>query len=537
MKANSNVASLQKQVDELNRKLSETPQAITSPKEASAPEIAPNEKKDSGNQPVETMQDPKKTTVTVDNLDTTANAAETQSDPKPPTGNVPETTVLVKKKGKKRKGTPQKNTSVASSTAPPAKKVAVTTEPVSSQKESIPATSVDSEVKFTSEAPADEAVPVVPEIKMSEAKQAQMSAINEPSAVAAESKSLVPEKKVASVKKMIKLTKKSTEEVQKESPSTSSKAGKTEEEMKMKMLLLKKRKAEMQLKMQAAAKKKAEAEPVVATGNISGKSVEESDISSTPTAVAEDSSSETSPKLSSTKPPASTLPKPLPSVPEKEEVAVEQTDKTKPSEPIEKVETVTPKAAPAPTPLTFGSSGTVAGLNVPASMPLQSEPSCPKPSFFGAPTSASETPAFGSQTASVFGFGTKKAEEKSTTLDAASKQPAGASGAFLNLTPPGKTSNPSQFVFGKSANITLPVPAQSPFGVFNKKTQTTPFGSAFGVNPPFGGVASVTAPAEKSADAEKEGTDKADENVEDREVEKEDDSAETAENEQIAKKA
>jgi nucleoprotein TPR len=63
-------------------------------------------------------------------------------------------------------------------------------------------------------------------------------------------------------------------------------------------------------------------------------------------------------------------------------------------------------------------------------------------------------------------------------------QPAAAKGAFLNLTTPGKA-KAAQFVFGKSANITLPpMPANSPFGVFggNQKTTigSTPFGSGVG---------------------------------------------------------
>jgi hypothetical protein len=79
------------------------------------------------------------------------------------------------------------------------------------------------------------------------------------------------------------------------------------------------------------------------------------------------------------------------------------------------------------------------------------------------------------------------------------------SGAFLNLTPPGITGagTPGKFVFGKSANITLAVPAgASPLvaaqtlASFGKSDffGATPFGGGFGGPPtsafgasPFGG--------------------------------------------------
>jgi nucleoprotein TPR len=275
------------------------------------------------------------------------------------------------------------------------------------------------------------------------------------------------------------------------------------------MLLLKKRKAEMQLKMQAAAKKKLESETTAAA--------------SVPAA--------SSPKPSTVKP--VTSPKPLPSVPE----GGSTEDNKLESKSAEMKES----AAPAPAPLTFGSSTTISGFGVPASMPAKSEPTCPKPSFFGASTAApavfgstsnvsafgaGSTPAFGSGAAPVFGsststgfgFGTKKPEEKIESPDN-KQQPAPAGGPFLDLTPPGKATKPSQFVFGKSANITLPVPAPSPFGVFNQqKTQATPFGSAFNTNPPFGGGTSASTSPEKSAEAEKVG-DKKKEETEDGEVE------------------
>ena len=87
---------------------------------------------------------------------------------------------------------------------------------------------------------------------------------------------------------------------------------------------------------------------------------------------------------------------------------------------------------------------------------------------------------------SIFGGGAVNPSDEPKKVESpdTGAQPAAAKGAFLNLTTPGKA-KAAQFVFGKSANITLPpMPANSPFGVFggNQKTTigSTPFGSGFG---------------------------------------------------------
>ena len=340
------------------------------------------------------------------------------------------------------------------------------------------------------------------------ASQVGESEIKEMPATATESKPTTQQKSITPPKKIIKLTK--TSQMKKDDAShesSASNAGKNEEEMKKKMLLLKKRKAEVQLMMQAAAKKKGTAPTT------SGQSLDESDTSSSTDKPA--TATVSLPKVDSSAPPKS-----LPTVPEKDEAMAEQEDKKEQA-----------KAELPPAPVTFGSSTTVAGFGVPASKPLQSEPTCPKPSFFGSssvtPTSAfgsgssaptfgsGPTPAFGSSSSDVI-VGAEKSDEKPERPDVSVTHTS--SGAFLNFAPPGKSDKSSQFVFGKSANITLPVPAPSPFGVFNQKTQATPFGAAFNINPPFGAGVNEPAsePAEKSADAD---TDKMlDETVEDDEV-------------------
>jgi hypothetical protein len=172
-------------------------------------------------------------------------------------------------------------------------------------------------------------------------------------------------------------------------------------------------------------------------------------------------------------------------------------------------------------PMLFGSSATLTvppltfgGLQAP---PIQSEPDCPKPSFFGTSSSTAPNPVFGGAGTSASPFGGAGLSISPTPFgDAAVRQLGGStaaqggsqtsgSGAFLNLTPPGITGagTPGKFVFGKSANITLAVPAgASPLvaaqtlASFGKSGffGATPFGGGFGGPPtsafgasPFGG--------------------------------------------------
>lgn len=164
-------------------------------------------------------------------------------------------------------------------------------------------------------------------------------------------------------------------------------------------------------------------------------------------------------------------------------------------------------------PMVFGSSTTLAkppmSFGVPTPKSIQSEPDCPKPSFFGA--SAPVSAALGGAAAApASAFGT-----------ATAAKPSGGS-TFLNLTPPGKSGAvPGKFVFGKSANITLAVPSSSPmtappkstfasFGNASAKFGSTPFGSgggfggggaaAFGASPFGGGDASKKRPLASSAE-------------------------------------
>eukprot|EP00956_Cyclotella_meneghiniana_P015846 scaffold24632_cov62-Cyclotella_meneghiniana.AAC.3 len=594
-KTNANIMAMQKQIDSLKNKLSQVEQTAESSKspttQDATPDITAADEK-VGEAKVEAVETEK---TAVDKPATSAQAADVSPNPK-----VAEAVTAAadsstsKKKGKKRKGTPKKNDGAVDKFSPPLKKPASAIEVSSTQKEDVDAaqvttTSTDKEVASPEmedstnkqAAPVEPAKPnqaedallmlataaesnssaqqkIMPAKKMikltkankddaSKTTQAAASQVGESEtkempATATEAKPTPQQKSIAPTKKMIKLTKTTTDNAKttqaaasqvgesetKEMPTTAteakpttqkkaivptkkmiklnktsqmkkddashdssaSKAGKNEEEMKKRMLLLKKRKAEMQLLMQAAAKKKGTAP------TSSGPSLDESDTSST--------TDKPATAISSPKPKPSASPKPLPTVPEKGEPMPDQEDKK-----------VLAEAGLPPAPITFGSSTSVAGFGVPATKPMQSEPNCPKPSFFGsssaAPTSAfgsgSSAPAFGSGLAPAFGssavgFGAKKPEEKSESPDTSATHTA--SGAFLNLAPPGKTDKPSQFVFGKSANITLPVPAPSPFGVFNQKTQATPFGSAFNINPPFGAGVNEPAsePAEKSADSD-----------------------------------
>ena len=526
-KAKSSSASLQKQVDSLNKKLAEGPRAILTPKET-AESAAAVEKKDDGAQPVETMPAEVPAVDATEAADARAQAAKSDTEVKAAVADT-----AIKKKGKKRKGDLQKNAAADSTTAPPLKKPTNATEQKddsATDKEvaTPPTASVVTAVDENKTASAErntatsEAATAASQAKstpaVEETKQAP-TAPTQPKPVEQQKKALPP-------KKMIKLTK--TTQVQKQdttkdaSTSTSPKkdaatpkkdtasaTGTKEEEMKKKMLLLKKRKAQMELKMKASAKQKLEAKLTSAPGKdesdkSSGVDDEKNKSNST-----EKTADPVSPKPLTTKP--STVSKPLPPVPENDEPVSEQ-DKKAPSNSADEKSPSETVAAPAT--LTFGSSTTVTGFGVPVVAPLQPEPNCPKPSFFGtsatAPTSvfgSGTTPVFGSTTTPGFGFGAKKTDEKTESPDATVKQTSQSGGAFLNLTPPGKTAKPSQFVFGKSSNITLPVPAPSPFGVFNQNNQkATPF-SAFNINPPFGGGTGFgSAPEDKSEDSKTEKT-------------------------------
>lgn len=172
---------------------------------------------------------------------------------------------------------------------------------------------------------------------------------------------------------------------------------------------------------------------------------------------------------------------------------------------------------PAPKAMAFGSSGTLTtppmNFGVPNTKALQSEPDCPKPSFFGASAfsgAAATPPAFAGATAN-------SSEEPKVQ----GSLKASSSGAFLNLQPPGSVSStPGKFVFGKSANITLTVPSSSPmsaqkgFAAFGQtaKFGTTPFGAggfgggttAFGTTPFGGGDASKKRPLGSNEKGEEE---------------------------------
>lgn len=159
-------------------------------------------------------------------------------------------------------------------------------------------------------------------------------------------------------------------------------------------------------------------------------------------------------------------------------------------------------------PMLFGSSATLTvppltfdGLQEP---PMQSEPDCPKPSFFGAASSIASNVVFGGAGPSASPFGGAGQSVSPSPFGGAAAKPPG--GAFLNLTPPGVSgarTTPGKFVFGKSANITLAVPtgaspisAAKTLASFGKPGLfgATPFGggfggptSTFGTASPFGG--------------------------------------------------
>lgn len=195
---------------------------------------------------------------------------------------------------------------------------------------------------------------------------------------------------------------------------------------------------------------------------------------------------------------AASLKQPLPPVPVRAE-----SDKTK-------------ESTKGPTPpgdkknAAFGSSAAHTALpllaspmafGVPKAAPAQSEPDCPKPSFFGASTSTPSASIFGGASSSASTFGGAAAAKASDT-------PGRGSGAFLSLTPPNPGATPGKFVFGKSANITLTAPSSSPMAAaanllsFGQKAKFgTTFGggfggstSTFGASPFGGGEASKKRP-------------------------------------------
>ena len=524
-KAKSSSAALQKQVNDLNKKLAEAPGAISSPKETTQ-DAAMVEVADGGAEPVEVVTAEIPTVDVTETADTTAQAAKTNTEPK---ATAVETTA--KKKGKKRKGIPQKDAAATSTAAPPLKKTAKATEQKehsaeATDKEAMPpsADSVVTAVDENKSAPAEKKTTSISEAASGTAASQDKTTplakeTKQVPTTVAQSKPAEQQKKALPPKKMIKLTKTAQaqkQETVKDTPtSTSPMKGTTsttenkEEELKKKMLLLKKRKAQMELK-KASAKQKLEAKITTAPEKDENEKSSGSNDENNNTSTTEKPADSSLPKPVTTKP--SAISKPLPPVPENDDSITQQSDET-PSKPAD--EKSTSQVVTSPATLTFGSSTTVTGFGtLPAVAPSQSEPNCPKPSFFGASTTAStsvfgsgSTPAFGSTTTPGFGFGAKKTDEKTESPDATAKQPSKTEGAFLNLTPPGKTAKPSQFVFGKSSNITLPVPAPSPFGVFNQNNQkATPF-SAFNINPPFGGGTGFgSAPVEKNEDSKTEKT-------------------------------
>jgi len=372
---------------------------------------------------------------------------------------VADATVLAKNKGKgkKRKAiSPKKNAAAATSAtegtkAPPQKKAA--TQPVAVKKEAPPVT---------------ESQPVV-KVARAITRSAVAKKISDASVAAESAKALNSLAKGAQKKSMT---------AKKDAPSSTVLASKKEEDMKLKMLkkrmaaaLAKKQEAE---KQQLAAKKKRQAESSTSLDSLEG-----SDKSS------KGSNSSNTSKSGSQTAIATTPKERLAPVPEQGGLnEAKVCTKEIPSALGSKKDTAPPVSTPKPV---FGSSATLATppmtFGVSAAKSMQSEPNCPKPSFFGA--SASTPPAFGGAAAptSTFGGGAKPPGELKS---------GGNSGAFLNLMPPGKLgATPGKFVFGKSANITLTVPSSSPmtappksnFGSFGQtaaKFGTTPFGGGFG---------------------------------------------------------
>jgi nucleoprotein TPR len=379
-----------------------------------------------------------------------------------------------KKKGKKRKAAvPQKNAAPSDTSSAPPQKKSATQDAAASAKASGEKTGASESIKSTTHT---KQAPVPPK------------------------KKIVLKKKAA-----IKETPASTPAAAPAATAKTTAASTKEEEMKLKMLLLKKRKAEAAQRLQVAKKKK-ETEAIDTAA-----AVEESEKMSKESAPSITSASEDTPKESESndKPvakavPALSSPRPLPPVPKKDEPKEEMKEPTTAA-----VDDKKDTAA-------IGSSASVAGATgvggIPAAVPPAAEPDCPKPSFFGeSSTTAAPTAIFGNaapSTKSIFIGGAVKPSNEAKKAESADAgaQPAAAKGAFLNLTPPGKA-KAAQFVFGNSANITLPVPASSPFGVFSGIQKTTmgstPFGSGFGgIATPFGGQkASAAGEEQKKEDS------------------------------------
>ena len=161
--------------------------------------------------------------------------------------------------------------------------------------------------------------------------------------------------------------------------------------------------------------------------------------------------------------------------------------------------------------MAFGSSSTLAApptFGMPKAAPMQSEPDCPKPSFFGSSSTTTSAPVFGSSApAPTTGFGGSSSGPSTTTFGGGAAPSNTAfqrkdSGAFLNLTPP-KTGAPTEkFVFGKSANITLAAPsgtsmdAAQTLASFGQtpKFGTTPFGSGFGTGSTTSAFSAASSP-------------------------------------------
>jgi len=287
-----------------------------------------------------------------------------------------------------------------------------------------------------------------------------------------------------------------------------------EEEMKLKMLKKRKavalaKKAEAEKLLAAKKKRDAESSASSEAQEASEKSSKESDASNASKSKPKESLMADKSQLQTA---PSTSPKRLSPVPEQGAAKEEKSGSNEKSAASDHRKDTAPKD-PVQKKMVFGSSATLTtppAFGVPNSKPMQSEPDCPKPSFFGA---ASPTPsAFGGAAAQTFGGATpaKTAEESKS---------GGNSGAFLDLTPPGKIGGaPGKFVFGKSANITLAVPSGSPmtaapksnftsFGQTAAKFGSTPFGggfggaaAAFGASPFGGGDTSKKRPLANAAE-------------------------------------
>ena len=264
----------------------------------------------------------------------------------------------------------------------------------------------------------------------------------------------------------------------------------------------------MKKKKAAVLARKLEAEKQLAAkkSSVAAESTDKSSKESDSSTAADDSKqgSTTSDKSTSQAAPKVSLP-PVPETTETGKMEQVETKEEKEKDPV--ASTDAPKVA-------FGSSSTLTApptFGMPKAAPMQSEPDCPKPSFFGSSSTTTSAPVFGSSTpAPTAGFGGSSTAPSTTTFGGGAAPSNTAfqrkdSGAFLNLTPP-KTGAPTEkFVFGKSANITLAAPsgtsmdAAQTLASFGQtpKFGTTPFGSGFGTgtsssafgatSSPFGG--------------------------------------------------